>query len=622
MPEPLNLSTPLAYALAYARIGWHVFPVEANAKTPLGRLVPRGMLDATTDEATISKWWRQAPQAGVGIALHPSGLVALDIDPRNGGDATFEQLQASHGSLRSDVMAMTGGGGEHHVFVIPPGVQVSLPGTLGPGVDVKANGYIVVEPSIHPNGRQYVWEASSNPLEGVVPSPLPDWLRGAFVRRQQPQEGPRTAAGRVREGGRNNYLSRRAYALKRAGLPHSLLYQALIGINDAECEPPLEAEEVRAIADGKRVIGAEDVPANDDHPGDWTEDIPLPDEFTDAEPEPQRSAITVLDYEELKQARAGARWLVKKIVPSNAVGILFGGSGTYKTFVAIDLALRMAHGLQWMGRKTEQGEVVYLAAEGGSGIVDRVSAWYKLHRDQHPGRAFRVIPHSVNLSEDASAVKDAIAAAGVAPKLFVIDTMSQTSAAEENSATETAHYLRELGSLLRDVWQCCVLIIHHTGHTATERPRGSSALRANVDFMLGLFLDGEGSEMCTLTCDKQKDAEKFKDEPFRVIRVDLEHDEDEEMQSSLVASWVSSGGDIRETLLKEKADGRRGYMSILVDLAFDGMPAEELRKKFYEACGLEKADSRRRTFNRVLEKATKANLVGIVNEVVHVFSRL
>ena len=190
MPAPHDLSTPLSWALAYAQMGWHVLPLNPGTKQPLGHLVPRGMLDATVDITTIRSWWARSATAGVGIALAQSGLVAIDIDPRNGGNETFEQLEAAHGSLRSDVMAFTGGGGEHHVFVVPPGTQVSLPGTLGPGVDLKCNGYIVVEPSIHPNGKAYGWEASSSPLDGVAPSPLPDWLRSLRVNLQRPEPKP------------------------------------------------------------------------------------------------------------------------------------------------------------------------------------------------------------------------------------------------------------------------------------------------------------------------------------------------------------------------------------------------------------------------------------------------
>lgn len=336
----------------------------------------------------------------------------------------------------------------------------------------------------------------------------------------------------------------------------------------------------------------------------------------------RKPSIRLLDYDALLAQHAQQRWLVKKAIPCNAVGMLFGGSGTYKTFVALDLALRVAHGMQWLGRKTMSGDVVYLAAEGGTGICDRMTAWYRVHKDNTPTPSFRVIPQTINLSEDTSEVKAAIEAAGLSPCLIVIDTMSQTSAAEENSATETAHYLRELGAMLRDVWQCCVLIIHHTGHGATERPRGSSALRSNIDFLLGLFLDGDGSEMCTLTCEKQKDGERFKDESLRVVKVELGRDEDGDVIDSMVAFWVDNGSELRDAVRHERERGKRGYLATLCDLAQDGMEAEELRKKFYDACGLDKSDSRRRTFNRTIEKAAKANLVAIVDEKVRVFSKV
>lgn len=199
--------SPLAYALRYARIGWHVIPgwwaVEGEdgawrcacgnpqcrtpAKHPISRLVPRGLHDATTDEAAIERWWRAMPRANICVVLAPSHLVAIDIDPRNGGDASIEDLEARHGLLRSDVLQLTGGGGEHRVFSVPAGQGLQLPGQLGPGIDVKHNGYIVVEPSNHVSGRSYQWEASSDPLEGVIPSPLPDWLRSVRVD-QLPQE--------------------------------------------------------------------------------------------------------------------------------------------------------------------------------------------------------------------------------------------------------------------------------------------------------------------------------------------------------------------------------------------------------------------------------------------------
>ncbi len=181
----------LDYALKYAAIGWHVFPIwggdgsgnckcgnnslcKSPGKHPVSHLVPSGQNDATTDPQTIKRWWTTMPDAGIAIFLAPSGLMAIDIDPRNGGIETMEAIEATHGPLVSEVLAFTQGGGEHRVFAHRNGG--TLPGKLGPGVDIKLNGYICVEPTQGIVGS-YAWEASSDPLDGAIPSPLPDWIR-------------------------------------------------------------------------------------------------------------------------------------------------------------------------------------------------------------------------------------------------------------------------------------------------------------------------------------------------------------------------------------------------------------------------------------------------------------
>ncbi len=191
---PFAPATRKDYALKYAALGWKVFPlwwISDDDKCACGqpgcgtekvgnpgkhphRLARNGQMAATTDANLIAQWWSIEPRANVGVQLSESGLCAIDIDPRNGGLETIEDIEAMHGPLQSDVLQWTGGGGEHRVFLKPEG---QLPGTLGPGIDVKLNGYIVVEPSNHVSGGGYEWEESSNPLRGIAPSPLPDWLR-------------------------------------------------------------------------------------------------------------------------------------------------------------------------------------------------------------------------------------------------------------------------------------------------------------------------------------------------------------------------------------------------------------------------------------------------------------
>lgn len=560
MPQVTALSTPLAYALAYASLGWKVFPLEPRAKVPMGRLASRGMLDATTDQDMIRAWWRAAPEAGIGIALAASGLAAIDIDPRNGGTETFDDLQAAHGSLRSDVCAYTGGGGEHHVFVLPDGAHISLPGTLGPGVDLKCNGYIVVEPSIHPNGKAYVWEASSSPLDGVVPSPLPDWLRNM---RSAPAASVRDATGRVSEGGRNNHLSRKAMALRQLGMEVVEVQDALARINTRECNPPLLAEEVQAIAEGKAGIAPDPI---------------IRIGGTASQPNTE----LILSLDQLRKANGAIRWAVKHILPADSIGVLFGGSGTFKSFLSLDLALHTAHGLPWLGRKTKRAQVIYIAAEGGAGLWKRIEAWHKARGLSPDGIPMHVVIMPVDLSRSAREVYEAAMTIGITPGLVIVDTMSQTFPGEENSANEVAGYFRELGTYFRAAWAAAVLIVHHSGHMATERPRGSSAIRSNVDFMFGVFRD-EKQMIARMECHKQKDGETFSEVSFGLDSVKLGFDEDGDAVTSLYAKHIESEEELENRKQAEAGKPRSfgKHADTALKLAQIGMSEKAWRMAFY-----------------------------------------
>lgn len=142
-------------ALEYADDGWAVLPLRPRGKAPIGALVPHGKDDATSDLATVLRWWTAAPTANIGINCGASGLVVLDVDPRSGGDDSLHDAERELGPLPETVRAVTGGGGEHYLFRHP---GVDLVGVMAPGLDVKDRGYIVADPSVHPSGRRYSWD--------------------------------------------------------------------------------------------------------------------------------------------------------------------------------------------------------------------------------------------------------------------------------------------------------------------------------------------------------------------------------------------------------------------------------------------------------------------------------
>ena len=144
-------------ALRYAQLGYKVHPVR-RADKEKRPLLPHGVHDATTDPDEIDYYWRvRYPGASIGLSL--DGLVAVDIDPRHGGDVDMLPHK-----LRETCTAKTGGGW-HFLYRATNGVR--YPGKLAPGVDCKSGpgAYIVVEPSLHASGATYSWVDESEPWE-------------------------------------------------------------------------------------------------------------------------------------------------------------------------------------------------------------------------------------------------------------------------------------------------------------------------------------------------------------------------------------------------------------------------------------------------------------------------
>jgi hypothetical protein len=213
-----------------------------------------GVKDATTDEATIRGWWDRWPDANVGIATgRASGLVVVDVDPRNGGDDSLDALERQHGKLPQTVEALTGGGGRHLFFAHPGGHIKNR--VLARGVDLKADGgYIVAPPSLHASGRTYEWETSSHP-DDVALAPRPAWLI-----RLQNAHPPQTAQGRgcpdwraltaagATQGQRNTAVTALAGHLLRRGVDPVVTLHLLRAWNQTSNTPPLvDAEVTRTV---------------------------------------------------------------------------------------------------------------------------------------------------------------------------------------------------------------------------------------------------------------------------------------------------------------------------------------------------------------------------------------
>lgn len=190
------MSDILAAALAYAELGWHVFPCVPGGKTPLTK---RGLLDATTDPERIRQWWAQWPTANVAINCGASNLAVIDLDMKNGVDGTENwRAWCKERGVKPNgtTQASTPSGGTHLYYY---GRIRSTSSKIAPGVDSRGDGgYVVAPPSII-GGRTYTFDPESGADLYDLPQEAADAAGEARERTVKTEPVTVTASGSLAE---------------------------------------------------------------------------------------------------------------------------------------------------------------------------------------------------------------------------------------------------------------------------------------------------------------------------------------------------------------------------------------------------------------------------------------
>ena len=238
----------------YCARGIPIFPLSSKQPAVAG-----GFYAATADLAQVKDWHAKFPIANWGMRTGDAekggaGILVIDIDPRNGGDATWEILREENPEPIETVTVRTGGGGTHYWFLHPPGASISSgANVLGPGVDVKADrGYVVIPPSI--TEQKYRFEL--NPAETAI-SEMPEWILAALTRPDITirKEKSRTPAAvrigdEVSQGSRHQALTTMAGSLRRVGLEADEIEGALTAVRDkrfADGDHPVTDGEISEV---------------------------------------------------------------------------------------------------------------------------------------------------------------------------------------------------------------------------------------------------------------------------------------------------------------------------------------------------------------------------------------
>lgn len=213
--------------------------------------------------------------------------------------------------------------------------------------------------------------------------------------------------------------------------------------------------------------------------------------------------------------------------------MLYAPPASFKSFIALDLALSVAHGVSWRGQVVKPASVLYIAAEGKSGIYARVIAWAQHRGATGLAQPFRVCPSAVNFLDAAEVARFATCLQELdqPPTYVVVDTLARCSlGADENSATDAGRIMAAATHIAEAV-NGHVMLVHHSGKDAAKGARGSSAFRGAVDTELRLERD---DRRVWIRVDKHKDAEEPKPACFDMVAIEGLHPKTGEILSSLV----------------------------------------------------------------------------------------
>lgn len=203
--------------------------------------------------------------------------------------------------------------------------------------------------------------------------------------------------------------------------------------------------------------------------------------------------------------------LVAGLLYLDSLARLNGAPGAGKSFLALDLAARVAAGMPWAGRATTRVPVRYVVAEGDAGMRRRVLAWQARH-----GAAIEVrwLPRAVQIGgPEWAAWCEVLAEDG--DKLIVLDTQARGTVGRNEIDGKD---MGEVGAALDDLRQvsgACVLLVHHTP-LGVDRARGHGSMTGALQTEWLVKKDGR---VITLRSTKDKDDESPDDIIFDLVDV-------------------------------------------------------------------------------------------------------
>lgn len=540
--------------------GCKAFPCVPMGKEPATK---EGWHIATDDPAQIAEWHRINPDFNWAVATGPSELFVIDVDP-NGLDWWAKLLERDpviRQAVNRAYQVRTPRGGLHIYF---RGEGPSTASRIADGIDTRggiqrdgkivSGGYVLLPGSRTTAGAYSALPGGSiNPLPAAISALVPARKKTDTLglARNPDADQPRNvawaidllknyvASGRVAVQGRggNNLTFQVACSILDKAISPGMCFDLLWEHWNPHCSPPWDDWEIEQIIRNAANYGEDTeggvkgFQANADAFASFAGqefDPPTPvDRGRDKIQFIHTYADTVQD----------PTWLIPNVLPAAGIGMIYGESGSYKSFLALDMALCLAFGVpgQW-GAPPVKNDVLFLAGEGTVATAKkRWPAWMEWQDIQFRNDHRFLIKDRVPFYTDSDAwehVKADLAELKAKPSLIVIDTLTRLlTGLDENSAKDASIITNFMEQLAR-YYECFVLAIHHTGKDQNKGARGSSAFYANMDTVISTKLKVGGTEMRVR---KQKDADVSDDISYFAVK---------EVGASIVLERATSLADV------------------------------------------------------------------------------
>jgi putative DNA primase/helicase len=282
------------------------------------------------------------------------------------------------------------------------------------------------------------------------------------------------------------------------------------------------------------------------------------------------------------------QWIIKNVLPSHGMAVVYGPSGSGKSFLVLHMLQSIAAGTEWFGQKVKQHFVTYIALEGEAGLSNRIKAYHTRHGSISSNIRYLVQPFNLLDADDINDLAEAIKAAGTGG-VVVLDTLSRATPGVDENDGKAMGEIIDTAKLLQGLIGGLVLLVHHTGKDASKGMRGHSSLHAALDCAIEVKRNGDRRKWHIA---KVKDGEDGASYPFNLDVVLLGQDNDGDDITSCVIVPDQSTQAIKKKIPSLGSNQRIAYKALgeqllkSVDFDKEGMPPGKACISFDDALAI------------------------------------